>query len=209
MTSQAAASGGPAYLSSETRAPGTIRTNRLVIALIGLILLVCGVGAALLGFRVFGADRGEQPVLDPTVADFAERNDWFWLVVAVVALVVAYLCLRWLLAQGKSNRLGALSIGEDTSEGSTTVPASAFTGAVEREIEDIRGVQRASAHLSGSSTDPQLSVRIGLDGRVPTREVHRQVIDVVLRDARAVLATDSLPTRLEFTVAKASQRDIR
>lgn len=200
---------GPGYLPAETRAPGTVRTNRLVLALIGLLLLLAGAAVVLLGAEVFGSSRAAEPIISPATTDFVHRNGWYWPAVAVAAALVALLSLRWLVIQGHSNRLSSLPLGADGRDGRTTLPASALTGALEREVANLRGVSSARAHLSGDPESPQLSIRLSLDGRVPARELHQQIVGSVLRDARHALGTESLLTRLEFELPKSSQRDIR
>jgi len=199
----------PAYLSAETRAPGTIRTNRVVLALLGLALFLAGTAAVLVGLGVLGSARALRPVLDRPVETFVGDNRWIWAVVAATAALLALFSLLWLLMQARSNRLSTLPLEQRGSGGHTILNASALSAAVVRDIQDIRGVDRATAHLRGSPPDHELSIHVQLDGRVPARDIHERVVHRVIADARRALAVDSLATRLELDLPKVAQRDIR
>lgn len=200
---------GPAYLSAETRAPGTVRTNRVVLAFLGLVLLLAGTSAVLVGLGVFGSARAGRPIIDSPLETFVSDNRWIWAIVAVAAALLALFSLLWLLMQARSNRLSTLALDEDRSGGYTVLGASALSEAVVRDIQDLRGVDRATAHIQGTPPDHELSVQVVLDGKVPAGEIHQQIVGTVIADARRALAVDSLATRLEIELPKVPQRNIR
>lgn len=204
-----ATTSGPAALSAETRQPGTVRTNRILLAVLGLLLLTVGVLALLAGFGVFGQRLRTQFVLDPSIEEFVAASPWFWSVVAVGAAIVALLSLWWLLIQTRSNRVSTIRVSEDRTAGSTYVAAGAFTNALETEIGSYRGVGRVGAHLSGTPHRYRATVRVTLDGRIDAGEVHDRIIGQALPMARQALSVTELPCRLEFELPKADTRDIR
>lgn len=199
---------GAGALSAETRQPGTVRANRLVLAAFGLVLAAAGVLTLLAGFGVFGRELRAQNVLDPSLDSFVAANPWYWPVVAVIAAIVALLCLWWLLIQARSDRVATIRVSEDRIAGSTSLDAAAFTRAIEAEIAGYRGVRRVSAHLSGSPDRFRSTVRVSLDGRVDAGEVYDQVVGQAIPKARQALSAAELPCRLEFDLPKVGGRDI-
>lgn|SRR5690554_1237731 len=190
-------------LPAEVRSPSTTRTNRTVLLLLGLLLLLGGLAVVLTGVGAFGSDRADQPVLTNQVTDFVARNaNWFWPLVALVALLVGLLALRWLIIQGRSNQLTTLDLEADRSRGRTRLDASAFTDAITEEIESHRGVSTASARLAAGGAGVRLSLRVQLDGKVQLGEVRRRIETQVLAHAREALGAEDLPTRMELVVPR-------
>lgn len=190
-------------LPPEVRSPRTNRANRLLLLLLGLILLAGGLAALLTGLGVFGSTRADQPVFTAELVDFADRNaEWFWPLVAVVAVILGLLALWWLLIQARSNRVSNLDIEVDRVHGRTRLDAGAFTGALVDEIESYRGVAGASGRVVGDGLEPRLSLRVALDGRVDAGDVVRRIESEALAHARSALGAEQLPTRLELVVPR-------
>ncbi|MEJ7772470.1 MAG: hypothetical protein WKF51_11265 [Geodermatophilaceae bacterium] len=202
-------SSGPAALSAETRQPGTVRANRILLAALGVLLLGVGVLALLAGFGAFGQRLRLQFVLAPSIEQFVAASPWYWSVVAVVAAVVALLCLWWLLIQTRSDRVSAIRVSEDRTAGSTFLDAGAFTSALEAEIGTYRGVSRVGAYLSGTPNRYRATVRVALDGRIDAGEIHDRIVGQALPMARNALSVTELPFRLEFELPKSTTRNIR
>lgn len=200
---------GPATLAPETRSPGVVRTNRTLLVLGALLLLAAGLATLTLGTGLLNPPAQDQPVLNGVADSWINSHSWIWWPIAAGGVLIALLCLWWLLAQARSNRVSTLRLGERTETGRTTVASSALTDALETEVESYRGVDRARAHLTGATTAPALTLSVTVDGRVPVAQVHRQVVDEALAHARAALDVDELPTRLEFTVPRSPARDVR
>lgn len=195
----------PTALAPVTRTPGAVRTNRVVLALLGLLLLAAGVLTLLLGLRVLGDGQADRTVVDAAVSDVA-RAGWFWPVVGVAGLLVAGLSAWWLVVQARTDRLVRLRLDDDAAGGRTLLDGAALTRAVEDEVADLPGVTRASAHLSGTSSAPRLHLRVRLDGRVDPAEVHRAIAGQVLVHARQALELDRLPARVELDLPRATAR---
>ena len=200
---------GPSTLAAESRAPGTVRVNRTVLTLLGLLLTAAGAVALATAFGLFGRRLSDQPVLGPTVEDFVESNRWFWPAVAIAGGLLALLCLWWLLLQTRSNRIGELRLVTGPQSGHTDLTTRALTHALIDEIEGYHGVTRATAHLSGKSAAPELSLTVALDGRVGPADIHRRITVEALPHARQALSTDQLPTRLELQLPRTRPRDVR
>jgi hypothetical protein len=198
-----------AFLPRTSRAPGTRRANRVVLALLGLLLLAAGAAGLAAGLGLFGDDVRAGPVIPSSTRDWVSRHDWFWILVAAGCILVALLALRWLFAQTASSRIGELELESDRRHGWTIVAARAVTGAVADEIDSYRGVSGTSAYLLGSRGTPTLLVHATLDGRADPAEVRTRIQTDAIAHARQALETPDLPVRLELRLAAASRRDMR
>ncbi|MCO7218360.1 alkaline shock response membrane anchor protein AmaP [Klenkia sp. PcliD-1-E] len=200
---------GPATLPTETRSPGAVRTNRLLLVLAGVLLLTAGLLTLALGTGLLNPPAQDQAVLNHVADTWLTSHSWVWWPIAAGGVLLMVLCAWWLLAQARSNRVSTLRIGERTGQGRTTIAASALTDAIEADVETYRGVTRARAHLSGTISAPTLTLTVALDGRVDVDQVQQQVSEQALTHARTALGVASLPTRLELTVPRTTARDVR
>lgn len=183
------------------KTPVSTRTNRGALLLVGLLLLATGVLGLVLSFGGFGSSVAQRAVLDPGVRSFAATHEWFWLVAAAVALVVAVLSLLWLRTQLSTNRLRSIDLEPDRSQGTTTLPTAAVERACEQILEARRGIGRAGAVMLGTEQEPRLALVVTLDGRERLRQVDHVVLTDVLPDVRAVLGNSNLPVRVEYRLA--------
>jgi len=182
----------------------TDRTNRAVLALLGLLLLAAGVLGALLGFGVFGRRRQSEPVLATAVTDFVETNErWFWPVVAVVAVVLGLLALRWLAVQLRSARISGLDLEPQSSQGHPLVKSGAVTQALTEEVEGYRGVDGARARIRGKTSTPELVLDVSLVERADLDAVRRRIEEQAVAHARQALSAESMPVRLRLKLAAA------
>jgi hypothetical protein len=199
---------GPAALLPEARSRRTVRTNRVVLALVGLLLAVGGAAVLATGTGLFGARVAREPVISRTVERFVDANTWLWPVAGAVAVVLALLSLLWLLRQGRADRVGELPLVRD-ERGHTDLTAAALTGALEDEVEGYRGATRASAVLTGSTAAPRLSLTVTLDGRVPPAELHARLVEQAVAHARTAVGRPDLPVRIELLLPRHPRRDVR
>lgn len=196
-------------LAPSSRAPGTRRTNRSVLALIGLLLLVAGAAGIAAGTGLFGNSFRKTKVIDQDYRHWVARHDWFWLAVAAGSILIALLALRWLFAQATTTRVSHLDVESDRSAGRTVLAGSAVTGAVAGVVGSYRGVSNATAHLLGTRGAPTLLIHATLDGRGDPAEIRRRIQADAVAQARQALDKPDLPVRLELRLASASQRDLR
>ena len=196
-------------LPPRTRAPRVVRTNRVIIGLVGLILLAAGVAGLLAGFGVFGSTLKAETVLSGRVDRFTRRQDWFWPTLAALTAILALLALWWLIAQLRTDRLRGIDLRPSGRDGQTYLQGDAITDAIEGEVESYRGVSRTRARLSGTHTAPRLTLVVTLDGRVGAGEIRHLVEEQALDHARRALETDRLPTRVDLVLPRATQRNVR
>jgi hypothetical protein len=107
--------------------------NRVVLTIVALVLAAAGLYGLLRGEGAFGDSAADEPLLWDDLRRFVNDNaGWFWTVVAVVALVIAWLGWRWLRVQLlPTPSLDRLPVG-DAEEGSTNLSAAAVCDAVRR-----------------------------------------------------------------------------
>jgi len=189
--------------------PRADRTNRSVLTLLGLVLVVAaGLGLAY-SYGAFGTDRARRRVLTPSIRDLAQRNHgWFWPLVAVVAVILALLALRWLAAQLGTDRVGELSLERDTRAGATTLQAAAVTSAVTEEVESYRGVRRASARLIGHPANPNLVVTVTADERADLGVLRTRIEQHAVPHTRQATGRDTLPVILRLHLASGRGRRV-
>lgn len=179
------------------------RLNRVLVALIGLLLLSAGVLTLVRSFGGFGARLADDPLLTQAQTRFVEDSSpWSWIVVAVVGVLVALLALRWLLAQLRTDRIGTLDLEPDPRKGATTLHATAVTTALREEIESYRGVTSARARLLHDARHPDLVLSVDLDARADVAATRARIETTAVAHARQALGLTDLPTRLTITPAR-------
>ena len=185
------------------------RTNRALLIVLALLLLAVGLDAGAASVGVYGTATQNNTLMDnPTGHYFGVNGTWLWPVVAVVALIIGVLALRWLIALlFSTDRSGDLLIESGTGAGRTTLANRALTDAVAGEIEGYRGVDSAQARLIGDPGDPELVVRAVLEETADLTALRQRIETEALAHARQALGSMSLPTQLDLTIT--SRRSTR
>ncbi|GAA2331897.1 alkaline shock response membrane anchor protein AmaP [Dactylosporangium salmoneum] len=180
------------------------RANRVALAILGLVLLGLGVAGLLLGAGVFGGPAAHRTLVDNDVVRFViSQRDWLWPVLAVLAVVVALLALRWLLAVlFSTGRLAGIRVAGDRAAGRTTLVSAALVDAVSSEIEQYRGVRSARTGVEGDPADPRLAVTVRADRDADLAALHHDIEHNALAHARHALDAPDLPIRLNLTTAR-------
>ncbi|MER7283342.1 alkaline shock response membrane anchor protein AmaP [Dactylosporangium sp. NPDC000244] len=180
------------------------RVNRVALAVLGLVLLSMGVAGLLLGAGFFGGGAAHRTLVDNDVVRFViAQRDWLWPVVAVFAVVVALLALRWLHAVlFSTGRLAGIRVAGDRAAGRTTLISAALRDAVSGEIEQYRGVRSARTHVEGNAADPRLTVTVHADRDADLAALRHNIEDNALTHARHALDAPALPIRLDVTTAR-------
>jgi hypothetical protein len=184
----------------------TGRGNRYGLTLVGLLLTAAGATALTIGLAVFGTRRAHTPLLTAAQARYVHSHSWFWPAVAIVAAVAAFACLRWLLVQTRRDRVGILNLETDRRRGTTRMPSSVATDALEAEIATYPGVTRARAHLTGSPTHPELALTVAAERDADLAELRTRIHTDAVAHLRAALEQERLPTRLTLRLDTARAR---
>jgi hypothetical protein len=124
-------------------------------------------------------------------------------VAAVVAVILALLALRWLIAVlSPAPHARNIVIAGDHSTGRTTLTAGALDDALTADIETYRGVHSARARVYGDSSAPRLHVTVGLDRDADLAALRHRIETSALEHARHALDEPQLPIRLELAVTR-------
>ncbi|GLZ08609.1 hypothetical protein Acsp03_60750 [Actinomadura sp. NBRC 104412] len=176
------------------------RINHVGLTLLGLILLAAGVAALARGLGAFGGTAASEPLITGAMRRYAAEQAWFWPVVAACGVVLALLGLLWLMAQGRSERLPALTLDEDTGEGSTHLSDKAVTKALEDEIAAYPGVRNVSARLLGRSKRPRLRLNVTYGWDADLVALRRRIDEEAVDRLRTALERESLPTVVRLSL---------
>lgn len=174
--------------------------DRWTAVLIGLVLLVAGVGVALLSYGVFGTARAGRPLLDPIMVATVAADPLLWRMVAIVGgLVLAVFGLSWVARSVRPEPRPdvVLDGGADTT---ILVSSAAVGDAVASQAARLPGVARARARLVGSAPAPALRVTLWLADDADVRAVLRRLHEEVLATALSAFDLAALPVavRLEL-----------
>jgi hypothetical protein len=202
------------------------RTNRVVLAIIGLIAVLLGVGGLLAAYGVFGSRFQHQRLLDNQFARyFSDHGDWLWPTLAAVAFIVMLLALLWLLrllfstdrtsdivietARSRPAELSVLpsgshhngpASGRNSGRGRTTLVSSALTQAVATEVSGYHGVSDAKARVIGEPTRPTLVLDVLVSRRADIPAVISRVRDEAVAHAALAVAPTDLAVQLDIQV---------
>jgi hypothetical protein len=181
----------------------TARGNRIGLAVVGLVLLLVGVAALVRAMDLIPEVLGsaDAPVTEQRLRDFAADQPWFWVVLAIVLIMVALLALRWLGVQARSDAVRHLRLESDVRRGSTRMPAAAVTGAIEDDLAAspyLRGVQ---ASLNGGPSRPRLKLSVTMDPAAEPEAVLDRTYEALDRYGRA-LEVPEAPALVMFRVGR-------
>lgn len=188
---------------------GPDRLNSTVLTLLALLLLGIGAYGLARGYGAFGDTRAADPVLDDDVRDFVSRNaNWFWPLAAAASLLVAWLGLRWLLAQISTPTVGRLPVRAD-GPGHTELVTSGATAALARDIEDYPGVRAARARLVSDHPAPEVEVTVDVHDDADVPGVRRQIEEHALARFRGALELQELRSQVHVRLADRAGRTVR
>ena len=183
--------------------------NRTVLTIVALLLAAAGVYGLLRGEGAFGDAASDEPLLWDDLRRFVNDNaGWFWLLVAVVALVIAWLAWRWLRVQLlPTPSLDRLAIGRGEG-GTTDLSAGAVSDAVRRELETSPDVSAARVRLVGDPEELVLDIRATVAAGADQVQVRRQIEDEVLPRAAEALEKPDLRATVRLRLGEARQRAV-
>lgn len=188
---------------------GPDRLNAAVLTVLALVLLGVGGYGLARGYGAFGDTQADDPVLSDDVRDFVSRNsDWFWPLAAVVSLLVAWLGLRWLLAQLSTAAVGHLPVRAD-GPGQTELLGSGATSALARDIEEYPGVRSASARLVGDHPVPEVSVTVDVHDDTDIAALRQRIEEHALVRFRSALELTKLRSQVHLRLAERAGRAVR
>jgi hypothetical protein len=184
----------------------TDRNNRVGLLLLGLLLLLAGAAAIATGLGLFGSSVADQPVVTSTTTNFlSDYGVWVAIALIILGVILALIGLRWLISQLRVERLGEMHLERDRSHGVTRMSPRVLTDALCAEVQQIRGVESASAHMGRHPDDPELNLTVGVSNSADVAAVRREVEGTALAHAREALGRDRLRTILKLEASSKSE----
>lgn len=194
--------------------------NRLLLAVVGLVLLGAG-AAGLLLLALPGAAtwwRSTAPLISRELDSLrddttlkGQADTWLWLVLAAVLVLLIVLLVVWIMAQGRG-RTGFLLVGEpndtagsDRTDGTVTISAAAAEQLLRAALLERPDVVGASVSTWCIRGVPGLRVRVhprkGTAPYAVAREVSELVraLDAVTGLRPPVLISISAGNRVRFS----------
>lgn len=174
--------------------------NRTIFTFLGIVLIVAGGYGLARGYGVFGSTQAQEPLLTGGITGFFTRiDDWFWPVVALVALILAYLAYRWLKAQLTPNpSVSELDLTRDPAEGRTTLRASGLTSALSDDLEQDPAVRSASVRMVEDGSRPEVDVDLDVAEDAGLGDVRRRIETGALARFASALESDSVKGHLRI-----------
>ncbi|MBD8019761.1 Asp23/Gls24 family envelope stress response protein [Brevibacterium gallinarum] len=183
--------------------------NRLWLAVIGIALVVAGALWILtgsgLGTRWFSA----WPAADSSAADLDVPVSATQLpaLAAAVGIGLAAIGLWWLVRQFPQSRAAKpLRMQEDARTGMTFVPSQAVADAVALDVEQLNGVDNATAVLRGSLSAPQLALQIDADERADFDELFADVRRDIIRRCAETIGAKLASCDVEINIVRSRRR---
>lgn len=190
--------------------PRVNRTNRTVLVVLGALVLLAGAAGLAISLGAGNAGgttlaRPQDPVWPEQAGRYLSDNAWVWWVAALVCLLLAFVGLRWLLAQLRTDRLTRMDLTGSPADGLTTLHAGALNDAVADDARAIAGVTGAAAHLSGEP-NRHLVVSVDTADTADLATVLRHLSTGVVDRARAAVSDPALPVRIQLRPAARAGR---
>jgi hypothetical protein len=178
------------------------RMNRVVLALIGLLLMAGGAFGLARGLGAFGQARRYQPLLDAaTEGWFHDHRVQARIAGLLVAVVVAILAARWLVAQLRrwpTRSADAEIAAADPVPWEAVVAAAALQESVVRQARRREDVSDASARVDASSDEAVVALRVatipGADLGELTGGLQREALHPLVR----LLASSGCEAHITF-----------
>jgi hypothetical protein len=190
---------------------GPDRLNRALLVLLSLLLIGAGAYGLARSYEAFGAEAADEELLLEPVREFVggRRQSWFWAGVFLLCLLVAYIALRWLLAQFRSPKLTELDLTDDGSRGTTRLRAAGASLALATDIEEYLEVSSASARLVEDGERPEVDLRVDVHDDADVPALRRRIEEHALRRFCQALEVSDVEATLYLRLTGPAQRVVR
>ncbi|UOX84691.1 alkaline shock response membrane anchor protein AmaP [Amycolatopsis sp. FBCC-B4732] len=183
--------------------------ERVLTFLVGLLALLGGALALVVGFGVLGEYRGRRPLLDPMAVEWLGSHATPARIAAIVLGVLLFvLGLRWALRSLRPEPRPDLDL-DRTDGAELVVTAAAIAEAVQADAEQLDGVSRARVRAVGSRTAPALRITLWLHEGTDLKGVWAGLDTQVLARARESLGLDVLPTAVRLELDTTAPKRVR
>ncbi|WP_411103028.1 alkaline shock response membrane anchor protein AmaP [Streptomyces sp. cmx-4-9] len=185
--------------------------NRILLALVGIVLMGAGLLMLAGGFDVYREwrlappsgwplTRGEAVLLSAADRDRWTREGWWWPVVIAALAVVLLLALWWLLAQLHRSRPGPVPLRGEPGVAGAELRESALSEALAADVRRQPGVAGAQARLVGTRRHPTADLDVTLSPDGEPQAVMRTLCEGPLARARQSTGWADLPARARLRV---------
>ena len=180
------------------------RTNRTVLIVFGLVVLLAGTAGMAASLGAFGTAFSRRTLFSNRVSAYiGQHGTWVWAAAAFICLLIALAALRWILALLVStDRAGDLTVPGSRDQGTTKVQPTALTGALAGEITTYHGVDTAKSRVIGDETNPQIVLTITATPTADLPTLRHRLETEALPHARQALGNPALPIQLDLDVSR-------
>ncbi|MFD3442902.1 hypothetical protein ACFWU3_36060 [Streptomyces sp. NPDC058685] len=169
--------------------------NRLLLAIVGVLLLAAGVFALA---RHYARLTSLEPHATLIPAPGSPPT-WIWWVTAAVAITLGLLMLRWTAAQtARRPKHQTWHLEQNPEQGSTELATDTATVPFLKEVTTYPGVHNAHATIAGTRQHPTLVMRISTEQDSDLTTIGRHLKDNGLPRLRQALDLDTLPVTVEY-----------
>ncbi|NSC20948.1 alkaline shock response membrane anchor protein AmaP [Streptomyces albus subsp. chlorinus] len=186
--------------------------NRVLTALIGLVLLALGLAVLFAGADLPHRWKVSMPADWPwtrpgdVVLSRADRTrwsdeGWWWPAIIAALAVLLLLTLWWLLAQLRSHRLTEALIDSKDGEGAR-LRGRALEDVIAAEAEAQPGVDSARVVLTGRRQHPRARVGLVLAAHAQPGQTLRLLRREALAHAETSAGLDALPAEVRLRAAR-------
>ncbi len=186
----------------------TRRGNRLGLLIMGLLLMLLGGYTLARGAHALPqsvAPGGEPLINDPVRAAFARYDPWLWWVIAAGAIILALFGLRWLLVQGRRDRMSDLRL-ESGAGGVTDISTATVAKAVANEVGAHPSIFSASASMVGTREHPGVRLRVVADENAPMSVIREQLGGHAIPHMRQALELENVPAVARVSLEEAAHQ---
>ncbi|MDQ3660658.1 MAG: hypothetical protein M3454_06280 [Actinomycetota bacterium] len=184
--------------------------NRIALLFIGLLLTGLGAYGLLRGVGAMGPESSDGVVVTPGISGFVARNsEWFWPLLAVAGLALAYLGWRWLLAQFPAPQQVHNFDLASKGPGSTRIRARAAAQAWAKDVGKLDAVGSSRAWFQQGASGPRAEMRLTVLDNGDLGAVRSQVEGETLDRLRLSLDMKALEAHVVVRLRESSERFLK
>ena len=181
--------------------------NRVVLLLVGFAMIATGGYGLARALEVTGEAPSEGSLLTSPIPDFVAHNsEWFWPVVAVAGVVLAYLGWRWLLAQFPAPQQVHNFDLASKGPGSTRMRAGGAAQAWAKDAGKLGAVSSSRAWFQQGTSGPHAEMRLTVLDNGDLGAVRSHVEGEALDRLRLSLDMQALEAHIVVRLRESSER---